>query len=195
MSSYTRAFALLSATDQDNIPIPQRGVHYAPTEDDIPRYDAVQWWNPRFENGYTYVQMEYGYMEMEIDVEAVWEDLVTVGQRALHGVQVRWTQRDWQLISSAFDSLRAGYYFSARFLIPNFDCTDFMPFWSFLLQYYRQMLLLGHEHIENGVRVEEDAELYRILVDADGREVIDLTGDASTAPTEPLTDVEDWEIP
>ncbi len=204
MSSYQRSFALLSATERDHIPIPQNGVHYAATVADIPIGDIVEWWYTNYENGYVYVRHEFGQREMEIDVEAVWNDLVEAGRRPHHGTEVLWTVRDWQLISGAFDSLRDGYSFSARFLIPNFDCTDYMPFWTFLMRYYRQMMLLGHEHRDNTARVEEDLELYRLLQDEDGneyrilvengREIIDLTGDVSTATTEPLTDIEsDWE--
>lgn len=193
--SYNRAFSLLSATTTDNIPIPETGVHYAPTVDDIPRYDVAHWWDPRYENGYCYVVMEYGYLELEIDVNAVWSELLDIGNRPRHDREVLWTQRDWQLVSGAFDSLRNGYLFSARFTIPSFDLQNRMPFWDFLANLYRSMMLLGHDHEDNPVRMEEDNELYRILVDEQGREVIDLTGDASTASTEPLTDVEDWELP
>ena len=193
MSSYTRTFALLSATEPDNIPIPRQGYHFAPTPADVPRDDIVSWWNPHYDNGYVYVAHEFGMMEMEIDLDAVWTDLVTVGQRPHHGMEVLWTQRDWQLISMAFDSLRAGYFFSARFQIPSFDLETSMSFWDFLMQYYRQMLLLGFEHVPNANRIEEDNEIYRILVGEDGREIIDLTGDGDTVTTEGMTDDELWE--
>ena len=193
MSSYTRTFALLSATEPDNIPIPRQGYHYAINSADVPRDDIVSWWNPHYDAGYVYVSHEFGFMEMEIDLDALWADLVTVGQRPHHGMLVLWTQRDWQLISMAFDSLRAGYFFSARFQVPSFDLETSMTFWDFLMQYYRQMLLLGHEHVPNANRIEEDNELFRILIDDNGNEVIDLTGDDDTATTEPMTDDEDWE--
>lgn len=196
MSDHTRAFALLSATDPDNIPIPIRGFHYAVNERDVPAGDIVEWWDPQYSNGYVYVRMEHGHLDMEIDVNAVWHHLVREGHSANHDLDVHWTQRDWQLISRAFDSLRAGYYFSARFQIPTPSLDYSMTFWTFLRRYYSHLLLLGHEHVDNPVRLEENNELWRVLRDENGNEVIDLTGDASTVTTEPSSDtedVEDWE--
>jgi hypothetical protein len=198
MSSYTRAFSHLSTTDPDNIAIPEVGVHYVRSVDDVPQYDIVQWWNPRYENGYCYVQMEYGYMEMEVDINVVWEDMLRLGQRPRTDNEMRWTVRDWEIIRIAFDYLRDGCWFSARFTVPSFDLQQRMPFWHFVMLYYRSMLLLGHEHIENGIRVAEDEWIVEAMAEEDrhldGPEVIDLTGDASTATTADLTDIEDlWD--
>ncbi len=179
----------------DNIPIPQEGIHYCRNAAGIPRDEAIQWWNPHYDNGYCYVASEFGMMELEIDLDAAWAELIDIANRPRWDMEVQWSERDWQLLSRAFDSLRSGYMFSARFMVPSFDLRNSMPFWDWLAMFYRSMLLLGHEHVENPNRMEEDEEIVRIFIDMDGNEVIDLTGDASTAPTEPLTDVEDWELP
>lgn len=193
--SYSRAFAQMNLDAPNNIPYPIEGIHYCRNAEGIPRDEAIQWWNPYYDNGYVYVAREFGMLEFEIDIEAVWRELVDIANRPRRDLEVQWSEMDWQLMSRAFDSLRAGYMFSARFLVPSFDLQTGMPFWDFLANFYRSMLLLGHVHVDNPHRREEDEEIYRIFFDEDGNEVVDLTGDGSTASTEPLTDVEEWELP
>lgn len=195
--SYSRAFSNMAANEPNEIPEPEEGVHYVRNANHIPRDSIVEWWNPNFEGDrYCYVAMEFGAMEMEVDVDAVVTSMVTLFHEDAYIVdgRMRWSLVDWRRFSDIIELAREGCIFSARMTIPAFDLTHRIPIWSFLMQYYRQMLLQGHDHVENGARIEENEEIYYLVSDDEGPEIIDLTGDDSTVDTLPLTDVSDEEL-